>query len=74
MAKRGRPAGSTSFVNVDMRTLNRLFNENVSVQVSRIWLKNLGIEVEESRNTKIKTPSHVEVPNSEPKIEMNLQP
>tara|TARA_R110001592_G_scaffold341870_1_gene631238 strand:- start:1652 stop:1876 length:225 start_codon:yes stop_codon:yes gene_type:complete len=74
MAKRGRPAGSTSFVNVDMRTLNNLFNENVSIQVSRIWLKNLGIEVAESKSTQIKTQSSLDTLNTEPKIEMNLQP
>jgi len=54
MAKRGRPKGGTSFVNVNLEQLNDLFGRKQSIPVSRVWLEKLDIEVEEVSNV-IKT-------------------
>jgi hypothetical protein len=43
---RGRPAGATSFVNVSMEDLTKRFGSAQAIPVSRIWLRNLGIELE----------------------------
>lgn len=53
MAKRGRPAGATSFVRIDMRTLNNLFKQQQHIPVSRIWLREQGYELEDSEPVRI---------------------
>ena len=46
MANRGRPKGAISFVNIDMETLTKLFNNSQAIPVSRVWLEKLNIEIE----------------------------
>jgi len=53
MAKRGRPAGSTSFVRIDMGTLNNLFKQQQHIPVSRIWLREQGYELDDSEPVRI---------------------
>jgi hypothetical protein len=36
---RGRPAGSNSFTNVQIKTLLSLLSEEASIPVSKIWLR-----------------------------------
>ena len=68
--RRGRPAGSTSFVNVTMEELQKRFGSAQAIPVSRIWLRKLGIEVDSQPAKVIHTEAK---PTSDTKIEMTLQ-
>jgi hypothetical protein len=46
MAKRGRPKGGTSFVNLTLEQLNDLFGRRQSIPVSRVWLEKLDIVID----------------------------
>lgn len=46
--RRGRPAGSNSFVKIKMADLLSLVGENGVVPVSKVWLRELGVSVSES--------------------------
>lgn len=43
----GRKRGSTSFVNITMTELKKYIGENTPIQVSRVWLENLGIGLQQ---------------------------
>jgi hypothetical protein len=71
MAKRGRPKGGTSFVNLTLEQLNDLFGRRQSIPVSRVWLEKLDIVVEEAATSVVKSNS---VPTeSSDKIEIKLE-
>ena len=70
MAKRGRPKGGTSFVNINLEQLNDLFGRRQSIPVSRVWLEKLDITVEEAQTAVIKSDSVAT--ESSDKIEINL--
>ncbi len=53
MSNRGRPKGATSFVNVDIETLTRLFNSSQAIPVSRVWLEKLNFEIEKTNISNI---------------------
>ena len=40
----GRTKGSVSFSYVKLNKLNQVLTDNINVPVSRVWLRNLGIE------------------------------
>jgi len=42
--RRGRPAGSNSFARIRMVDLLKMVGENAVVPVSKVWLRNNGIE------------------------------
>lgn len=44
--RRGRPAGSNSFVKIKMADLLSLVGENGVVPVSKVWLRELGVSVD----------------------------
>jgi hypothetical protein len=70
MASRGRPKGAISFVNIDMETLTKLFNNSQAIPVSRVWLEKLNIEIE---NTNVvNSVKSMPKPTSEEKIKMTL--
>jgi len=70
MANRGRPKGAISFVNIDMETLTKLFNNSQAIPVSRVWLEKLNIEIE---NTNVvNSVKSMPKPTSEEKIKMTL--
>jgi hypothetical protein len=70
MANRGRPKGAISFVNIDMETLTKLFNNSQAIPVSRVWLEKLNIEIE---NTNVvNSVKSMPRPTSEEKIKMTL--
>jgi hypothetical protein len=70
MASRGRPKGAISFVNIDMGTLTKLFNNSQAIPVSRVWLEKLNIEIE--NNNVVNSVRSMPKPTSEEKIEMTL--
>lgn len=45
---RGRPIGSNSFVRVSLRDLNRYLREDASVLVSKKFLEEIGLTVQEA--------------------------
>lgn len=49
----GRKKGSKSFVKVTFSELSRFINEHTPIQVSRVWLENLGFDPQESESPKI---------------------
>ena len=67
---RGRPDGSTSFVRVSMVDLNDLIGQRGSVVVSKKWLDNIGIAVEEAAKPFIRAEEEPMV--DQPKIEFTL--
>ena len=70
MANRGRPKGAISFVNIDMETLTKLFNNSQAIPVSRVWLEKLNIEVESTKV--VNSVNSMPKATSQEKIEMAL--
>jgi len=71
MAKRGRPKGGTSFVNVSLEQLNDLFGRKHSIPVSRVWLEKNNIMVDDAPTSVI---SSNESPSEETsKIDIKLE-
>lgn len=63
---RGRPKGATSFTNVRLEDLNNHLRKHAIVVVSKKWLEQIGMHVEEK-------PIEVLTPVSdEPKIRFNV--
>ena len=48
---RGRPAGSTSFVNVSLADLEQFVGNNSAIPVSRVWLEKMGLTVQQVERT-----------------------
>lgn len=48
---RGRPAGATSFARVTLQDLNAHLREKAIVSVSKKWLEEIGLTLEESVTT-----------------------
>lgn len=44
--QRGRPKGANSFANVSLADLNNLLGPQASVVVSKMWLRDLGIDLD----------------------------
>lgn len=63
---RGRPKGSTSFVKIRLGDLTGYLGLEASAVVSRKWLNEMGIDVEE-KPKKVLTPV-----DDEPKIQFNV--
>lgn len=63
---RGRPKGSTSFTKVRLSDLNNHLGKHAPVVVSKKWLEQLGIHMEE-KPKKVLTPV-----SDEPKIQFNV--
>jgi len=71
MAKRGRPKGGTSFVNINLEQLNDLFGRRQTIPVSRVWLEKLNIVVDSAPNAVV---SSSEAPAGEAaKIDLKLE-
>jgi hypothetical protein len=69
--RRGRPAGSNSFVRVRVSDLAKLVGENASVPVSKVWLRDNGIQTAQPVVAVI--PQVIEeAEESAPKIEFSL--
>jgi len=69
--RRGRPAGSNSFVRVRVADLVQLVGNNVSVPVSKVWLRENGIEATQA--VAVAIPQVIEQPQENlPKIEFSL--
>lgn len=51
MKQRGRPKGSNSFVSVNIQDLIKLVGPNAAVKVSKVWLRELGLTVDEEKPT-----------------------
>ena len=48
---RGRPAGSTSFVNVSLADLEQFVGNGSAIPVSRVWLEKMGLTVQQVERT-----------------------
>ena len=71
MAKRGRPKGGTSFVNLTLEQLNDLFGRRQSIPVSRVWLEKLDIVID---SAPIAVVTSIETPTEESsKIDIKLE-
>ena len=71
MAKRGRPKGGTSFVNINLEQLSDLVGRRQSIPVSRVWLEKLNIIVDSAPSAVI---TSNEAPTEEAsKIEIKLE-
>lgn len=44
--QRGRPKGAVSTVNITLRQLNELFNQDIAIPVGSVFLRDYGISVE----------------------------
>jgi len=71
MAKRGRPKGGTSFVNLTLEQLNDLFGRRQSIPVSRVWLEKLDIVIDSAPSAVV---TSSETPTEEAsKIDIKLE-
>jgi len=70
MAKRGRPAGKSSFVRVDLKTLNDLFRSQHHIPVSSVWLREQGYELTDSAPVPVQISQTQREP--EEKVEMTF--
>ncbi len=65
---RGRPAGSTSFVNVSLADLDQFVGTKSAIPVSRVWLQKMGLAIQPiSRSI-----SEVNESDSSPKVEFKI--
>jgi len=69
--RRGRPAGSNSFVKIKTSDLIRLIGENGIVPVSKVWLREMGVVVGE-QPAPIQITAAVEPVAEEEKISFSL--
>ena len=65
---RGRPAGSTSFVNVSIADLEQFVGTSSAIPVSRIWLEKMGLTIQPVQ----RTIQESEVETSTPKVEFKI--
>jgi hypothetical protein len=65
---RGRPAGSTSFVNVSLADLDQFVGTSSAIPVSRIWLEKMGLTIQAVQ----RTIQESEVETSTPKVEFKI--
>ena len=65
---RGRPAGSTSFVNVSIADLEQFVGTSSAIPVSRIWLEKMGLTIQAVQ----RTIQESEVETSIPKVEFKI--
>lgn len=65
---RGRPAGSTSFVNVSVADLEQFVGTSSAIPVSRIWLEKMGLTIQPVQ----RTIQESEVETSIPKVEFKI--
>ncbi len=65
---RGRPVGSTSFVNVSLADLDQFVGTKSAIPVSRVWLQKMGLAIQPI------SPSICEVADSDssPKVEFKI--
>jgi hypothetical protein len=70
--RRGRPAGSVSFVRVRMSDLAKLVGSDASVPVSKIWLRNNGLNVTVAELPQIPQVIDEQPEENEPRIEFSL--
>lgn len=65
---RGRPTGSTSFVNVSVADLEQFVGTSSAIPVSRIWLEKMGLTIQPVQ----RTIQESEVETSIPKVEFKI--
>jgi len=65
---RGRPAGSTSFVNVSLTDLDQFVGTSSAIPVSRVWLQKMGLTVQPIS----RTIQEAEGEDSSPKVEFKI--
>jgi hypothetical protein len=71
---RGRPAGSNSFANVQIKQLLTLLSEDAVVPVSRIWLRDTFGAIAEPAPVIINTANNTVVENqTEEKIQFHIE-
>ena len=68
--KRGRPVGSNSFAKIKMSDLLNLVGQDGTVSVSKVWLKQLGVDLVEKPATIRLSP--VTQADEQPKIEFAI--
>jgi hypothetical protein len=69
--RRGRPAGSTSFVRVNISDLLDAVGKNARVMVSKKWLEEIGLTIDAPVATLAPIREAVE---EQPKIEFTITP
>ena len=71
---RGRPAGSNSFANVQIKQLLALLSEDAIIPVSRIWLRDTFGAISEPAPVIINTANNAVVENqTEDKIQFHIE-
>jgi hypothetical protein len=65
---RGRPAGSTSFVNVSLADLDQFVGTKSAIPVSRVWLQKMGLAIQPI----FRSISEVADSDSSPKVEFKI--
>lgn len=65
---RGRPVGSTSFVNVSLADLDQFVGTKSAIPVSRIWLQKMGLAIQPV----FRSISEVNDSDSSPKVEFKI--
>jgi len=65
---RGRPAGSTSFVNVSLADLDQFVGTSSAIPVSRVWLEKMGLTIQAVQRTIQEAGEETSTPKVEFKI------
>lgn len=68
--RRGRPSGAKSLVNITLRQLNELFNQDIAIPVGAIFLREYGISVE--KPAPLVVAETVAPAESEPQIQFSV--
>lgn len=71
-ARRGRPAGSNSFVKIRLSDLINMVGSQAAVPVSKVWLREMGFATDEEVSV-VKVAAVQEQKQEEPKIEFKLE-
>ena len=69
---RGRPKGSTSFIKVKLSDLNASLGPNAKVAVSKKWLEDVGVEIQESSTPSLTIPSVTDEPEATETIQFQI--
>lgn len=71
--QKGRPSGSQSFTHVSLKDLNRLFGQDSSIQVGRVWLERIaGVSTPQIQSAQVITQQvQIQAPSTAP-VEMQL--
>lgn len=69
---RGRPKGSTSFIKVKLADLNSSLGPNAKVAISKKWLEDIGIEIQELSTPSLAASPVIDEPEAKESIQFQI--